>query len=243
MATTVTRLDRRRIDNFFFSTMAVLVLASVFAGFARTYYLAALFHGPPLPNLIVHIHGVVFTCWVLLFITQTSLVAAGRVDLHKRLGMYMFWLAVLMVILGIITATDQLYRFASPGSDLTDARGFYAVPLGGIVVFAPLVFFAYRERFHAAAHKRLMLIATISLTNAAFARLTGFNEQNAQYCVYAMLAVLVGYDLWFTGKIERATLWGSAFVVIVLQGRLLIGNTAPWQAFAQLMLNVARSFH
>lgn len=223
--------------------MAVLILASVFAGFARTYYLAGLFHAPPLPNLIVHIHGLVFTCWVLLFITQTSLVAAGRVDLHKRLGIYMFWLALLMVILGVITATDQLYRFATPASDLTETRGFYAVPLGGIVVFAPLVFFAYRERFHPAAHKRLMLIATIALTDAAFARLTNFNEQTAQNWCYVMLAMLIGYDLWSTRKVHRATLWGGAFLVLIFQGRLLIGNTAPWQAFAQHMLNVARSFH
>jgi hypothetical protein len=75
----------RRSDNLFFSGMAVIVLASVFVGFAHTYYLAGVFKAP-LPNLLVHIHGAVFSCWILLLIVQTSLVAAGRVDAHRRLG-------------------------------------------------------------------------------------------------------------------------------------------------------------
>ena len=70
----------------------MLILAPVFLGFARSYYLAGLFKAP-LPNLIVHIHGAVFSSWILLLIAQTSLVAAGRVDLHRRLGPLGFALA------------------------------------------------------------------------------------------------------------------------------------------------------
>jgi hypothetical protein len=58
----------------------------VFVGFSRTYYLAGIFKAP-LPNLLVHIHGAVFTTWILLLVTQTSLVAADRVDIHRRLGL------------------------------------------------------------------------------------------------------------------------------------------------------------
>ena len=58
MATGVIRHSRRRFENLFFSGMAVLILATVFLGFARTYYLAGLFKAP-LPNLIIHIHGAV----------------------------------------------------------------------------------------------------------------------------------------------------------------------------------------
>ena len=82
-----------------FSGMAVLILTTVFLGFARSYYLAGLFKAP-LPNLIIHIHGAVFSSWILLLIAQTWLVAAGRVDLHRRLGLLGFALACLVVILG-----------------------------------------------------------------------------------------------------------------------------------------------
>ena len=90
MATGVINQSNRRFENLFFSGMAVLILATVFLGFARTYYLAGLFKAP-LPNLIIHIHGAVFSSWILLLFAQTSLVAAGRVDLHRRLGPAGLW--------------------------------------------------------------------------------------------------------------------------------------------------------
>src|ERR1035441_773 len=73
----------RRFDHFFFSAMALLMLATVFWGFAATYYLAGVFRAP-LPSLIIHLHGAAFSCWILLLVTQTSLVSAGRVDIHRR---------------------------------------------------------------------------------------------------------------------------------------------------------------
>ncbi len=87
----------------------LIILATVFIGFARSYYLAGLFRAP-LPNLLVHIHGAVFTSWIVLLTTQTSLVASGRVDLHRRLGLLGFAIACLMVILGVMVATDSMAR-------------------------------------------------------------------------------------------------------------------------------------
>src|ERR1700719_4551859 len=93
----------RKYDHVFFSGMAVLLLGSVFVGFAPSYYLAGMFHAP-LPSLIVHLHGAAFSCWILLLVTQTSLVSAGRVDIHRRLGIAGFLLACLMVVLGVLAA-------------------------------------------------------------------------------------------------------------------------------------------
>jgi hypothetical protein len=50
----------RRYDHYFFSGMALLMLATVFQGFARSYYLAGVFHAP-LPSLIIHVHGAAFS--------------------------------------------------------------------------------------------------------------------------------------------------------------------------------------
>src|SRR2546426_1396504 len=88
-------LPGRRYDHLFFSAMALLMLITVFVGFARTYYLAGIFHAP-LPSRIIHVHGAAFSCWILLLVTQTSLVAAGRVDIHRRLGIAGFILGCLM---------------------------------------------------------------------------------------------------------------------------------------------------
>lgn len=60
MATGVIRQNNRRFENLFFSGTAMLILATVFPGFARSYYLAGVFKAP-LPSLVIHIHGAVFS--------------------------------------------------------------------------------------------------------------------------------------------------------------------------------------
>src|SRR6476661_6927688 len=100
-----TSVPGRRYDNLFFSAMALLILATVFLGFARTYYLAGMIRAP-LPAFIIHLHGAAFSCWILLLVTQTALVSAGRVDIHRRLGVLGFLLACSMVVLGVLAATN-----------------------------------------------------------------------------------------------------------------------------------------
>src|SRR5579864_829596 len=108
-------LHGRRFDHLFFSSTALLMLATVFVGFAPTYYLAGVFNAP-LPSTIIHIHGAVFSTWILLLVTQTSLVSAARVDIHKKLGVAAFMLACSMVVIGVVAATDRLAREPPPAT-------------------------------------------------------------------------------------------------------------------------------
>ncbi len=231
-------LPGRRYDHYFFSGMALLMLATVFEGFARTYYLAGVFHAP-LPTLIIHVHGAVFSCWILLLVAQTSLVSLGRVDIHRRLGIAGFVLAGLMVILGVMAATDSLVREGGPPG--TDAKFFYIVPLSGMMIFAPLIFFAFRARTNPPAHKRLILVANMALVVAAIARLTIVHNLGAAYRFsYIFLILLVAFDLWSTRKIHPATLWAGAFLIFVEQISQPVGHTAAWHAFAGWVQSLAR---
>jgi len=206
-------LSDRRYDHYFFSGMALLMLATVFEGFARTYYLAGVFHAP-LPSLIIHVHGAAFSCWIFLLVAQTSLVSLGRVDIHRRLGIAGFVLAILMVILGVMAATDLLVREGGPPG--TDAKFFYIVSLSGMMIFAPLILFAFRVRTNPPAHKRLILVATMALVVAAIARFRIVQSLGAAYRFsYIFLILLVAYDLWSTRKIHPATLWAGAFLIFV----------------------------
>ena len=227
--------------------MAILMLATVLLGFARSYFLAGLFRAP-LPNWLIHLHGAAFSSWLLLLIVQTSLVASGRVDLHKRLGLLGFGLAILMIVLGILAATDSLRRASGGAALLLDPKTFYIVPLGDMFLFGTLVFLAFRARFNPPAHKRLMLIATTALMIAAVARWPfAFIQKNplwvAELCTYAFLLLLLAYDLLTTRKVHRVTLWASALLIIVQRVRVPIGETAVWHAFATWALNLARSLH
>ncbi len=229
----VTSPPGRRFDNLFFSSMALLILGSVFLGFAHTYYLAGVFRAP-LPSFIVHVHGAAFSCWILLLVTQTALVSAGRVDMHRRLGILGFLLACSMVILGVLAGTNSLARgFAPPG---LDPLTFYVIPITDMAIFATLIFFAFRNRSDPSAHKRFILIATIALLIAAIARwpFAAFLGKPiaATLFSYVFLLLLVAYDLWSIRKVHRATLWAGVFLVVVQQIRVPIGQTATWHAFS-----------
>ena len=217
--------------------MAAVFLVVIFTGFARTYYLAGVFNAP-LPNLLVHIHAVAFTLWIVLFIAQISLVTAGRVDLHRRLGLLGFVLAIVMILLGTVTASDRLARHvAQPGTDtVEEVRAFYAVPLFDMVMFSTFVYFGYRNRVQPAVHKRLMLFATLSLLDAGFDRWPVFDPYSLPIvnliCFTPLLLLMIGYDWWSSGKVQRVTIWSTIFMVVVQQIRHPLGHTAAWQSLA-----------
>jgi hypothetical protein len=115
---------------------------------------------------------------------------------------------------------------------------FYIIPLTDILIFAVPLYFAFRTRLDPPAHKRFIYIATIALLTLAIARLP-FAFVYRKSPVVALLAdsfllVLVGYDLWSTRRIHRATLWAGSLLIFVLQIRVPIGKTAAWHASCRL---------
>jgi FtsH-binding integral membrane protein len=217
------------------------MLAAVFVGFAPTYYLAGVFRAP-LPSPIIHIHGALFSCWILLLITQTSLVSAHRTDIHKKLGIGGFVMAAAMVVIGIMAATDRLARGNAPPA--FDPYFFYIIPLTDMLIFGTLVLFAFRARSDPSAHKRIIYVATTALLIAAIARwpwhLVHRNAPRAAIVSYVLLLLLVAYDLWSTHKVQRATVWACGFLIFVQQVRLPIGKTAAWHSFAIWIQHIAR---
>ena len=69
----------------FYPLIAIVLVAFIIIGFSRTYYLRFLSDLPPM-RAVMQLHGLVFTAWLALFVAQTQLIAAHRVDLHRKLG-------------------------------------------------------------------------------------------------------------------------------------------------------------
>jgi hypothetical protein len=224
-------------DRIFFSTMVVLLWATVLYGFAKTYFLAGMVEAP-LPNRLIHIHGAIMTLWMVLLFVQTALISARKVKWHMTLGLFGFGLAVAMVVIGPIAATDALRR--GTGVLGLDAKTFYVIPISAIFIFAVLAFFAYRDRRQPAVHKRLILIATIGLIDAAVGRwpIAFFqNNPKAQDLVpFGFLLAIMIFDLATQKKVLKTTLWASLFLVVVHLTRVPLAFTQPWQAFATFML-------
>lgn len=224
-----------RKDDYFFLGMAAVILATILFGFSRSYFLAGMWNAP-LPNLLIHVHAVVFSSWILLFILQIVLVSINQVKWHRTLGVFGAFLAVAVVVLGILAATDSLARgFSPPGSGI-DPKTFYSTPFWSIVVFAVLIVAAFRARFDPPAHKRLVLVSTIALLAAAIDRWPVTIIQKHHPMTTAVLLIfiltLVAFDFLRLGRIHRATLWAGLTVVISKLLIFPIGQTALWHSFA-----------
>jgi hypothetical protein len=231
----------RRFDHFFFSATSILILICVLVGFGPTYFLAGVFHAH-LPSVIIHFHAAIFSCWIFFLVIQAALVSVQRVDIHRRVGLFVFGLACLMVILGLLAGVNLLVRNVSPRG--MDARTFYIVPFSEMVMFPILVFLAYRARRDPAAHKRFILIATVALLGVAFTRFhLAFLYRTifpALFASYSFLLLLALYDLWSIRKLHRATWTGSAIVIGVGLLRFPFAHTAAWQVFAAWIQSHAR---
>jgi hypothetical protein len=242
---------RRRLaaERVFYGGMAAFVGAAVFVGFWRSYLLRGLvaapaFPAPPLTPL-VHAHALLFVGWVLLFLVQNALVSAGRRDLHRTLGVVAtVWIPV-MVGVGTWVALYSVARGTDPA--LMEPRGWLAVQICDLVVFAVLAVAGYRARRDLQAHKRLMLLATISLLPAAVGRwplpaAAYIFGMPASFFAFADLAIvpLIVWDLTARGRIHRATLWGGLLLVVSLPLRLAVASTAVWLAIADAALAFVR---
>jgi FtsH-binding integral membrane protein len=208
--------------------MCIAFIAVVFAGFARTFYLRPYFQSQPLIPLL-HLHGALFSSWIVLLFAQTSLVAAGRTDIHRRLGIAGGVLAALMVVVGTITGIVR----TKP-----DDLAFLTVPLGDMLVFGTLAGAAFWFRRKIDVHKRLIMLATIAVLPAAVARLPlGFIQKGGLLLTFGLadlfIVPLVVHDVITRGRPHRATVIGGAFLVISHPLREIVGQTHAWLSFAQ----------
>jgi hypothetical protein len=230
----IRKVAGRNWDHVFFPAMSIVIALVVFIGFARTYFLAGLFHAKPLPAPIVHIHGAVFTGWIALLVVQTSLVGTGHTRIHRRLGLIGLALAPLIVILGALVADEMLNRFAA--TPAVDSKTIFAVALSEILGFAVPVFFAFRFHRKPAFHKRLVLIGTIAITTAGFGRwpvhFLLHKPLPAMLAMFSLLGLVAAYDLLTIRKIHRATVLAAAWVVCVELTATVLGQTAAWHSLA-----------
>ena len=162
-----TQRQAKTRERVFYSGMAIAILMVIFVGFSRTFYLRPYFHSERLIPLLI-LHGMVFSSWLALFVTQTTLVATKRTRIHMKLGVAGGVIAALMIIIGTLTA---IVRAKGP-SPLPNVNplSFLTIPLGDMLVFGILVSAAFYFRRMLDTHKRLMLLASIALLPAGVAR-------------------------------------------------------------------------
>lgn len=217
-----------------FYTMAAWTAAAIVVlGFAKTYYLKVFFGTPSLSPLF-HIHGLVMSLWIVLFIIQTQLVASHKVTLHKKLGMFGGLVAVSVLVVGFLGAVTAARLGRSPGPP---PLVFLVVPIGDLVVFATMVGLGLGYRARLDIHKRLMLLSCIGILGAAIARIPLDAIKQAGPLAFfgitdLLILICLGYDRIKTRRFHPAFVWGGLFIFLSHPLRLVIGGTSTWMAFA-----------
>jgi uncharacterized membrane protein YozB (DUF420 family) len=223
-------------DRAFYTGMAVAVIATIYRGFARSYFLRGQYFSTPLAP-IAKLHGAVFLSWVLLFLVQTVLVARRRRDFHRRLGIVGAVLAGGIVVVGTAIAVVSMRHNFGSGNE--GALSFFAIPVGDMLVFPILVAAAFAWRRQPEAHKRLMLLATISILDAAVARWPVAIMAKGPVAFFAVtdlfIAVGVVFDVASRRRVHRTYVWGVLLIVGSQIGRLAVWHTAAWLAFARML--------
>jgi hypothetical protein len=204
--------------------------------FARTYYLNGYFAQRTL-TWFLHLHGFIFSAWFVLLLVQIVLVAIGRTDLHRRLGVAGAAMVCVMVPLGIgIGIHAAKYGSASTPPGVT-RLGFLVVPITDMVVFGTLAGAGLLNRRRPEIHKRLMVLATLSILTAAVARIPlHFIQAHGLPAIFGLTDILVlvfiGYDTISHKRLHPANLWGGLLILLSLPVRFAIGGSAGWFTFA-----------
>lgn len=241
-----------RHPRFFFYAALGMVLVA-FLGFAPTYFFP-MARGTLAAAPVIHLHGAAFFAWTLFFACQTWLVASGRPLRHRDLGLLGISLATAMLFLGLMTAVHAMRRAEAAGF-LSDGKQFVIVPVTSILGFALLFALAIAWVKHKEVHRRLMLVATASILDAAIARwfLTFLAPPPVPGAspvpplavtvppgLLGDLFIVAGmvYDWRTQRRIHPVYFWAGGLVVALQLLRVPLAASPAWDAVAVWLLHV-----
>ena len=227
-------------DRNFFLGLILLGWVGIVMGFGGDMADHFVSHEPAyLP--IVHIHAAAFVAWLVLITVQILLIRSTAYGLHKKLGVAMAVLAVAMVVLGpLAEMTVQAHNFGTKHSD----PAFLAISFTEMTAFAGLIGAALALRKYASAHKRLMLMGTLYLTSAGFARWDGglfshlfghgfWGMLMLLYACSTALILCIGlYDLITRRRLHPAFVLGLLWVVANEGVSIWLYGLPAWRTFA-----------
>jgi hypothetical protein len=234
-------------DQNFFLLLLVLTWLGIVSGFGLD--MIAHFKGTRPYALIVHFHAALFVGWLALLTTQMLLIRNRRADIHRRLGMIAAWMIPLMVVVALATAwivqrqvalLPGVHRPQFISINITDMLGFAGLAGAGLLL-----------RRDSSAHKRLMLLSTLYLSTAGFARLWlltigpgGTDSFWGFFLAYnlggdVLIAMLGLYDLATRGRLHPAYVLGGGWVLVNELAAAWLFFSPGWKAISVRILGLA----
>ena len=224
--------------RFLYAGVSTLLFVLTFLGFQQFYLHGNAVTGHPLfppVSVILMVHGIAMTGWMVLFLLQPFLVATNNRRAHMSLGIVGAILAAAIVVLSIwaaIATTRAEPEFIRFG---LSRKQFMAIQLLLVLSFGGFVALGVRNRRQAAIHRPMMLLATLSIIPAAIDRIPGVPE-------------LWGPTIWghLFGPLGSSLVIGVVFLAVKCAvtrsfDRWLAGGLAALAVVGLLMMKLATS--
>ena len=198
---------------------------------------------PPTPS-VLYVHALVITVWMLLLTAQVLLVLRDRVAWHRKLGWFLAGWACLMAILGPWAGmAPQAVVLNTPFS----RPAFLSVNFVDITSFIILLAWGIALRKNPAAHRRMMIFATVTLADPGFARASDYLLGVRPHSVFAwffnmfygnilIIALMAAWD-WWRGRLMRSFVIAAA---LILATELLASFLYFWGPWKTLTLSAVQ---
>jgi hypothetical protein len=237
-----TSFQEKQIDRVMYAVLAWMLVIVAVTGFAPRSF--AILGGTMVnPPLVVHMHAFVMASWTLLLAAQATLSLTGRMHLHRKLGMASLALApAVLVMLTLVTAVRQQVSAGTPAAPIVNNILF--LQIRAILLFPTFFIWAMATRqSDPQTHKRMILLATLMLIDAAIARMAWlpFNTFPISYLavhLYLLLLMVPGivYDLVRLGRVHRAWWWGLGLTLPWVVAAEFVWNSPWWFAFGPTLV-------
>lgn len=226
-------------DRIYFTAISLAILALIAVAFAPSFYLTGIYHRePPAPFIIVH--GALMTGWVMVLLAQSALAAAGRMPWHLKVGTAGIIYGVLLVPIGCVAVTISAAREVQRHTDfMLSELNVFGISLMQMLLFGGYVIAAWVLRARPNCHKRLIVLATLSVLPNAIVRLSmnvpafGFLQTNLEILSLwtVIFLVVIAVDVVRLRRLHPVFALGTALTLVTLYASWYVSRTRAWDQF------------
>jgi len=221
-----------------YTAIGAIGLFAALVGFSKTFFFplaSGTFQAP----WVIYIHGAFAFAWVVLFLVQGSLIRAENWRLHISLGTLAVPTAVGLAVTLPMAGGYQVQRELALGLGDTAVSGIFGT-FTAAILFIVLVVMGLWHRGKPETHKRLMLLATVSMLWPAWFRFRHYfpSVRSPEIWFALVLAdslILLAW-LWDhreNGRVHPVLLWGGLLVIADHTFETFAFDSGPWRVVAK----------
>jgi hypothetical protein len=238
--------DATNYRPLFYALAGGLLTLWVVAGFWPRYYRPLLTGEALVPRVNswgIHLHSTIFLAWVAGFAVQALLVRQGRVDLHRRVGVWLTAFGFTAAIAGACAGFAVILKRIHDGFSVDRGATMLFFLINDIGMFVGFLAAAIHFRKRREIHKRLMLLATLSLAFVGMGRFVArlgpaLIVEHQWAVILIMLTPILAatsHDLYRRRAIHPVYLVGLALFLLRLL-RQPLAQSEEWRVIGRAIL-------